>query len=72
MELVVSCKDELKAKAHIVVYIKEHEEDEESVGFSYHVTIQNEYHYLPQMKIDDNLEYIVKCCHISVSDNDPL
>ena len=32
MELVVSCKEELKAKVHIVVYTKEREEDEESVG----------------------------------------
>ncbi|KAH0651622.1 hypothetical protein KY290_032532 [Solanum tuberosum] len=39
VELVVSCKEELKAKAHIVVYTKEREEDEESVGSSYHVTI---------------------------------
>ncbi|KAH0773265.1 hypothetical protein KY290_010402 [Solanum tuberosum] len=41
VELVVSCKEELKAKAHTVVYTKEREEDEESVGSSNHVTIQN-------------------------------
>ena len=39
VELVVSCKEELKAKVHTVVYTKEHEEDEESVGSSNHVTI---------------------------------
>ena len=42
VELVVSCKEELKAKVHTVVYTKEREEDEESVGSSKHVTIQNE------------------------------
>ncbi|KAH0735286.1 hypothetical protein KY285_010993 [Solanum tuberosum] len=72
VELVVSCKEELKAKVHTVVYTKEREEDEESVGSSNHITIQNEYDYLPQMKIDEELEDIVWCCHISVSDNDPL
>ena len=47
MELMVSCKEELKAKDHIVVYTKENEEHEEHVGFSNHVTIQNEYDSLP-------------------------
>lgn len=28
--------------------------------------------FLPQMKIDEELEDIVWCCHISVNDNDPL
>lgn len=42
VELVVSCKEDLKAKVHIVFYTKEREEDEESVGSSKHVTIQNE------------------------------
>ncbi|KAH0641872.1 hypothetical protein KY285_032738 [Solanum tuberosum] len=72
VELVVSCKEELKAKVHTMVYTKEHEEDEESVGSSNHITIQNEYDSLPQMKIDEELEDIVWCCHISVNDNDPL
>lgn len=45
MEVSISCKEELKAKIHIVVYIKEHGEDEESVGSSYHVTIQNEHDF---------------------------
>ncbi|KAH0636131.1 hypothetical protein KY290_036559 [Solanum tuberosum] len=72
VELVVSCKEELKAKAHTMVYTKECEEDEESVGSSYHVTIQNEHDSLPQMKIDEELEDIFWCCHIFVNDNDPL
>uniref|UniRef100_M1DA56 Uncharacterized protein n=1 Tax=Solanum tuberosum TaxID=4113 RepID=M1DA56_SOLTU len=55
------CKKELKAKAQTVFYTKEREEDEESVGSSYHVTIQNEHDSLPQMKIDEELEDIVWC-----------
>ena len=47
VEFVVSCKKELKAKVHIVVYTRESEEDEESVGSSNHVTIQSEYDFLP-------------------------
>ncbi|KAH0779194.1 hypothetical protein KY290_005621 [Solanum tuberosum] len=72
VELVVSCKEELKAKVHTVVYTKECEDDEESVGSLNHITIQNEYDSLPQMKIDEELEDIVWCCHISVNNNDPL
>ena len=58
MELGVSCKEELKAKVHTVVYTKEHEEDEESIS-SNHVTIQNEYDSLPQKKIEEEVEDIV-------------
>ena len=70
MELMVSCKEKLKAKVHTVVYTKEREEDEESVGSSNHVTIQNKYDSLPQMKIEEEVEDIVSCCHISVNYND--
>ena len=28
--------------------------------------------YLPQMKINEEVEDIVSCCHIYVNDNDPL
>ena len=59
MELMVSCKEELKAKVHTMVYTKEREEDEESVGSSNHVTIQNEYDSLPQKKIEKEVEDIV-------------
>ena len=69
---MVSCKEELKAKVHTVVYTKEREEDEESVGSSNHVTIQNKYDSLPQKKIVEEVEDIVSCCHISVNDNDPV
>ncbi|KAH0712140.1 hypothetical protein KY289_008099 [Solanum tuberosum] len=67
-----SYKEEPKANAHTVVYTKECQEDEESVGSSYHVTIQNDQDYMPQMKFDEELEDIVWCCHISINDNDPL
>ena len=59
MEIMVSCKEELKAKVHTVVYTKELEEDEEIVGSSNHVTIQNEYDSLPQKKIEKEVEDIV-------------
>ncbi|XP_015068882.1 uncharacterized protein LOC107013500 [Solanum pennellii] len=72
VELVVSCKGELKAKVHTVVYTKDREEDEESVGSSNHVTIQNEYDSMPQKNIEEEVEDIVSCCHISVNDNDPV
>ncbi|KAH0730161.1 hypothetical protein KY289_001349 [Solanum tuberosum] len=64
----ISIRRELKAKAHIV----EHEEDEESVGSSYHVTIHNEHDALPKIKIDEELEDIVCCCHISVNERKML
>ena len=71
MELMVSCIEELKAKVHTVVYTKERKEDEESIS-SNHVTIQNEYDSLPQKKIEEEVEDIVLCFHISVNDNDPV
>ncbi|KAH0636206.1 hypothetical protein KY290_036640 [Solanum tuberosum] len=71
VELVASCKEKLKAKSHTMVYTMEHEEDEESVGSSYRVTIQNEHDSLPQIKIDEELEDIFYCCHISVNENNP-
>ena len=72
MELEVSCKEEIKAKVYIVLYTKEREKIEESVGSSSHVTIQNEYASSPQKKIEEEVEDIVSCCHILVNDNDPV
>ena len=63
---------ELKSKAHIVVYTKGSEEDEESARSSNHATIQNEYDSFPQMKSDEELEDIISCFHIYFNDNDPL
>lgn len=59
VELVVSCKKVLKAKANTVVYTKECEEDEESVGSSCHVTTQIENDASCQLKIDEELGGIV-------------
>ena len=72
VELVVSCKEDLKAKVHIVLYTIVREEDEESVGSSNHVTIQNEQYSSPQKKIEEEAEDILSCCHISFNDNDPV
>lgn len=72
VELVISCKEDLKGKAHTVDYTKERDEDKESVGSSCHVTIHNEHDSLPQIKIDEDLEDIVWFYHISFNDNDPL
>ncbi|KAH0657785.1 hypothetical protein KY289_026533 [Solanum tuberosum] len=40
--VVISCGEVLKAKSHVVVCTKQRDEDEESVGSSYHVTVQDE------------------------------
>lgn len=40
--LVADCGSVLKARFHTIVYTKPKENDEESVGSSYHVTINNE------------------------------
>ena len=53
MELVVSYKKDFKRKNDVVVYTKEREKDEKSVGSSNQVTIQNEYDSLPQKKIEE-------------------
>lgn len=42
-----------------MVYIKESEEDEESVGSLYHFIIQNEHDALLQVKINKELEDIL-------------
>lgn len=39
---MISCGEVLKAKLHVVVYTMQRDEDEENVGSSYHVTIQDE------------------------------
>ncbi|XP_070042509.1 uncharacterized protein [Nicotiana tomentosiformis] len=40
---MVSCDEVLKVKPYTMVYTKERDEDEESVGSSYHVTAQSEH-----------------------------
>ncbi|XP_060200762.1 uncharacterized protein LOC132629033 [Lycium barbarum] len=55
-DLVVSCGEVLKAKSHVVVYTKERDEDEESVGSSYHVTVQDERDTLSPIRVGEELE----------------
>ena len=50
---MVSCKKVLKAKTHTVVYTKEHEDDKESVGSSYHITTQSEYDTSSLIKVEE-------------------
>ncbi|KAL3365308.1 hypothetical protein AABB24_010450 [Solanum stoloniferum] len=40
--VVISCGEVLKPKSHVVVYTKQRDEDEKSVGSSYHVIVQDE------------------------------
>ncbi|XP_070040883.1 uncharacterized protein [Nicotiana tomentosiformis] len=70
-KIVVSCKDVLKIKPYTVVYTKERDEDEESVGSSYHVTAQDESGVSSIMEDDEKLEDVSSCYHISFNDGDP-
>ncbi|XP_060190648.1 uncharacterized protein LOC132619910 [Lycium barbarum] len=70
-DLVVSCGEVLKAKSHVVVYTKERDEDEESVGSSYHVTVQDERDTLSPIRVDEELEDFSWCYHIYVDDGEP-
>ncbi|KAH0650277.1 hypothetical protein KY284_030189 [Solanum tuberosum] len=69
--IVVSCGEVLKAKSHVVVYTKQRDEYEESVGSSYHVATQDESHIFSPIKIDRELEYVLWCYHISFNDGKP-
>ncbi|XP_060200095.1 uncharacterized protein LOC132628316 [Lycium barbarum] len=70
-KLVVSCEEVLKEKSHTVVYTKERDEDEESVGSSYHITAQSDRDTSFQIEVADKLENISSCYHISFNDGDP-
>ena len=50
-----------------MVYTKQLEEDEESVGFSYHVMTQNEKDVSSQIKVDEEIEDAFWCYHISTT-----
>ncbi|XP_070049133.1 uncharacterized protein [Nicotiana tomentosiformis] len=67
-KLVVSCKEVLKVKPYNVVYTKEHDEDEESVGSSYHVTVQGENGVPSSMEDNAKLEDVSPYYHISFND----
>lgn len=68
IELVISCKEVLKEKAHTMVYIMKHKKDKESVGSSYHVTTQNKNDVLSQIKIDVEMEDNFYYYHISINE----
>ncbi|XP_070026114.1 uncharacterized protein [Nicotiana sylvestris] len=53
-KLMVSCEEVLKVKPYTVVYTKERNKDEESVGSSYHITVQGENSVSSSM--EDNVE----------------
>ncbi|XP_070006858.1 uncharacterized protein [Nicotiana sylvestris] len=69
-KLVVSCEEVLKVKPYIVVYTKEHNENEESVGSSYHITVQGENGVSSSMEDNAELEDVSPCYHISFNDGD--
>ncbi|XP_070035559.1 uncharacterized protein [Nicotiana tomentosiformis] len=65
-------EDEVEKKIpYTVVYTKERDEDEESVGSSYHVTAQGEHGVLSLMEDDEKLDNVSPCYHISFNDVDP-
>ncbi|XP_070015817.1 uncharacterized protein [Nicotiana sylvestris] len=70
-KVMVSCDEVLKVKPYTVVYTKKHDEDEESVGSSYHVTAQGEHGILSLMEDDEKLDDVSPCYHISFDDGDP-
>ncbi|XP_070041508.1 uncharacterized protein [Nicotiana tomentosiformis] len=69
-KLVVSCKEILKVKPYTVVYTKERDEDEESMG-SYHVSALGGNGVSSIMEDDEKLEDVSPCYHISFNDGDP-
>ncbi|XP_070023418.1 uncharacterized protein [Nicotiana sylvestris] len=70
-KLVVSYKEVLKVKPYTVVYTKEYDEYKESMGSSYHVTIQVESGIPCSMEDNAELEDVSPCYHISFNDGDP-
>ncbi|XP_070025641.1 uncharacterized protein [Nicotiana sylvestris] len=61
----------LKVKPYSMVYTKEHDEDEESVGSSYPVTVQVENSIPSSMYDNVELEDVSSGYHISFNDGDP-
>ncbi|XP_019229834.1 PREDICTED: uncharacterized protein LOC109210816 [Nicotiana attenuata] len=70
-KLVVSCEEVLKAKTHTIVHTKEREEDEESVGSSYHITIHDEQNVSSYAEVEEKCLDIRVCHHIYFNDGDP-
>ncbi|XP_070047529.1 uncharacterized protein [Nicotiana tomentosiformis] len=69
-KLVVSCKEVLRVKPYIAVYTKERDEDEESMGSSYHVTVQGKNGVPSSMKNNAELEDVSPYYHIPLNDGD--
>ena len=63
--IVVSCREILKANSHVMVYTKQHEEDEKSFGSLYHVATHDESHTFSPIKIVGETENVSWCYHIS-------
>ncbi|XP_070032309.1 uncharacterized protein [Nicotiana tomentosiformis] len=70
-KVMVSCDEVLKVKPYIVVYTKERDAVEESVGSSYHVNAQSKHCVLSLMEDDEKLDDVSPCYHISFNDGDP-
>ncbi|XP_070020850.1 uncharacterized protein [Nicotiana sylvestris] len=70
-KVMVLCDEVLKVKPYTMVYTKERDKDEESVGSSYHVTAQGEHGILFLMEDDEKLDDVSPCYHISFNDGDP-
>ncbi|XP_070042950.1 uncharacterized protein [Nicotiana tomentosiformis] len=58
-------------KPYTVVYTKEYDKDEESVGSSYHISALGENGVSILMEDDEKLEDVSLCYHISFNDRDP-
>ncbi|XP_075109051.1 uncharacterized protein LOC142180854 [Nicotiana tabacum] len=70
-ELLISCGEVLKVKTRIVVHTRECDEDEESVGSSYHITANEEQYTSSLRKFDEYLGDASWCGHIYFNDGDP-
>ncbi|XP_019234100.1 PREDICTED: uncharacterized protein LOC109214618 [Nicotiana attenuata] len=70
-ELLISCGEVLKVKTRTVVHTRQRDEDEESVGSSYHIIANEEQYTSFLRKVDENLGDASWCGHISFNDADP-
>ncbi|XP_019234165.1 PREDICTED: uncharacterized protein LOC109214680 [Nicotiana attenuata] len=70
-ELLILCGEVLKVKARTVVHTRERDEDEESIGSSYHIAANEEQHTSSLRKVDENLGDASWCGRISFNDGDP-
>lgn len=56
---------------HVVVYIKERDKDDESVGSSYHISAQDEYYTSYPIQVNEELKDTSVCYHISFNKGNP-